>query len=240
MEIALSQLQENFKAKSDGELLSLASNAAEMTPESRLVLLEELQQRVDTLKRHSNSIQLVHGWYTVVVSREHISFPDSCPNCLQKKANNDIAVSSRTHTQNRLVYVKHRSVTVRFPYCRTCANQVTRRSRLISWPSYSVLIAWFVACWMFNLGRLAAYFGGLLFSLPMIFLLRQGAAVSLGDFGADWLECRFKSPTYAEAFASVNHATAQNAENIREELEAGIQAIRGVASGAGKLLEPRP
>jgi len=86
MEIALSQLQENFKAKSDGELLSLASSAAQMTPESRLVLLEELRQRVDTLKKHSNSIQLVHGWYTVVVSRENISFPDSCPNCLRKGA----------------------------------------------------------------------------------------------------------------------------------------------------------
>jgi hypothetical protein len=69
------------------------------------------------------------------------------------------------------------------------------------------------------------------FSLPMVSLLREGAAVTLGDFGPGWLECRFKSPKYAEAFASVNHAMAQNAENIREELEAGIQSIQTVATG---------
>jgi len=159
MEIELSKLQENFKAKRDGELLSLASSAAEMTPESRLVLLEELRQRVDAMKDHSTSIQLVHGWYMVIVSRENISFPDSCPNCLQKGADAEIAVTSKNQEQKRLVYTKLRSLTLRFPYCRDCARRVMRRNKLISWPSYCVVIAWFVACWMFHLGRLAAYLG---------------------------------------------------------------------------------
>jgi hypothetical protein len=231
MEIAFSKLQENFKAKRDGELLSLASNAAEMAPESRLVLLEELRQRVNAMKDHPTSIQLVHGWYTVLISREHISFPDICPTCLQKGADAEIAVPSMNQEQNRLLYVKLRSVTLRFPSCQRCARRMTRRNRLISWPSYFVLVAWFVFCWMFHLGRLAAYFGALLFSLPMVLLLRQGAAVTLGDFGTDWLECRFRSPKYAEAFASVNHAKEQNTENIREEMEAGIQSIQSLASG---------
>ena len=87
--------------------------------------------------------------------------------------------------------------------------------------------------WQFPRPPRAAYFGALLFSLPMVLLLRESAAVTLGDFGPDWLECRFRSPKYAEAFASVNHAMAQNAENIREEMEAGIQSIQSLASGGG-------
>jgi hypothetical protein len=85
METALTNLQENFKAKSDDELLSLASGVVDMTPESRLVLLEELRRRVESGKDHPTKIQLVHGWYTVVVDSANISFPAICPKCLEKK-----------------------------------------------------------------------------------------------------------------------------------------------------------
>lgn len=52
----------------------------------------------------------------------------------------------------------------------------------------------------------------------MILLLREGAAVTLGDFGTDWIESRFQSAKYAEAFASVNRALEDNKEGIQEEL----------------------
>jgi hypothetical protein len=78
---------------------------------------------------------------------------------------------------------------------------------------------------------MAAYFGALLFSLPMVLLLREGAAVTLGHFDADQLECRFRSPQYAEAFASVNHVLESNTENVREQLELAMKSIQGLASG---------
>jgi len=97
-----------------------------------------------------------------------------------------------------------------------------------------VLVAWFVACWIFHFLRLVAYFGALLLSFPMLLLLRQGAAVELGDFGPDWIECRFQSAKYAEDFASINHALEPNRDNIQEELE---QAINWAVAFVGAILE---
>jgi hypothetical protein len=231
VDIAVSDIQENFKSKADGDLLALASNASEMTPESRIVLLEELQRRFDAIKDRPTTIQLIHGWYTVFVQRSKISFPDKCPNCLRQGADTSITVTSQTHTRHRVVYVKHQNLTLRFPFCRECAKKLTRRGKMISWPSYCAVIAWLAACWKFDLGRLAAVSGILLLSLPMALLSRQGAAVTLGDFGEDWLECRFRSSEYAEAFASVNHVVAQNTETVWEEFEVAINSVQGLPSG---------
>jgi len=82
----------------------------------------------------------------------------------------------------------------------------------------------------FNLGKLAVYFGTFVLAAPMIALLREGAAVTLGDFGDDWIECRFRKPEYAEAFATANHVVAQNAETIQDELATAINAVRGFNS----------
>jgi hypothetical protein len=231
METALTNLLENFKAKSDDELLSLVSSVVDMTPESRLVLLEELRRRVEMGKDHPTKVQLVHGWYTVVVDSANISFPAICPKCLEKKADTSVSVTSQAHRKDRLLRPLTRDeYRIEFPHCRTCASRLSRRNRVISWPSYSVLIAWFVACLLFDLGRLVAYFGALLLSLPMILLLREGAAVTLGDFGPDWIECRFQSAKYAEEFASMNHALEDNKESIQEELEQAVKSVQGIVS----------
>lgn len=60
----------------------------------------------------------------------------------------------------------------------------------------------------------------------MIFLSRSGVAVRLGDFDKDWVECRFRSLQYAEAFASVNEVVAQNTETLREQVEAAINTVQ--------------
>jgi len=231
MEPALTHLQDNFRVKNDDELLSLASNVADMTPESRLVLVEELQRRVERVKDHPTTIRLVHGWYAVVANRANVTFPAICPKCFERKADAKVSVTSQEHTKDGL-YSQNQSETLEFPHCRPCATRLSRRKRLISWPSYCVLIAWFVACLIFHFPRLVAYFGALFLSLPMLLLLREGTAVELGDFGPDWIECRFRSAKYAEGFATMNHALQLNRETIQEELEHAIKSIQGIASGA--------
>jgi hypothetical protein len=106
---------------------------------------------------------------------------------------------------------------------------------IISWPSYAVIFTWIVVSLTLGLGKLVAYCGAILLSLPMVLLAREGAAVELGEFGTDesgteWIECRFRSPQYAEAFASVNHVTEHNTENFQEELELAIKSIQELAS----------
>jgi hypothetical protein len=226
MEIDLSEIQANFKAKNDEELLSLSSQASGMTPTSRLVLIEELQRRLQAIKDRATSIQLVHGFYTVFVPKTDIHFPDICPDCLRKGADIPIETISQTKTRHRVVYVKRENAALSFPYCLSCAKEVRRRRKLISWPFYGVLIAWFIACWKLDLGRLAVYFGAIVLSLPVVFLSRTGVAVRLGDFDKDWVECRFRSLQYAEAFASVNQVVAQNTETLREQFEAAVHAVR--------------
>jgi hypothetical protein len=225
MESDLSDIQASFKAKNEEELLSLASEASGMTPESRLALLEELQRRFQAIKDRATSIQLVHGFYTVFVPRTNIHFPDICPNCLGKGANTPIETISQAKTGHRVVNVIRDIAKLSFPYCVNCAKNVKRRHKLISWPFYCVLIAWVIACLMFGLGRLV-YWGAILLSLPVVFLSRHRVAVRLGDFDEDWVECRFRSPQYAEAFASLNQVVTQNTETLREELEAAIHAVR--------------
>jgi hypothetical protein len=128
MGIDFSEIQANFKAKNDEELLSLSSEASGMTPESRSCLVEELQRRFQAIKDCTASIQLVHGFYTVFVPGTNLHFPDICPNCLCKGADTPIETLSQTKTRYRVVYVKELS----FPYCVNCAKQVRRRRRLIS------------------------------------------------------------------------------------------------------------
>lgn len=230
METDLSEIQANFKAKNDEDLFSLASEASGMTPDSRLVLLEELQRRFQAIKDRTASIQLIHGFYTVFVPRTNILFPDICPNCLRKGADTPIETISQAKSRQTVVYVKHENAALSFPYCVNCAKQVKRRRKLILWPLYCILIAWFIACWKLDLGRLAIYFGAISLSLPFVFLSRNKEAVRLGDFGDDWVECRFRSLQYAEAFASANQVVTQNTETLHEEFEVAIHAVRGISS----------
>jgi hypothetical protein len=226
MNAGLSDIQEHFRVKNDEELLSLASAARDMTPDSRLALLAELQRRCDTTIRGSATVQLIHGWYTVFTQRANIHFPDSCPNCLRKPADTEISATSQERVKHRLIYAKRESVTLKIPYCRECARKLKYRRRLVAWPSYVVIVAWIAFCIWFGLGKLALFVGGVLLSLPLISFLRESAAVRLGDFETEWLEFRFRSSDYAEKFASANNVLAQNTETIRDDFLAAIESVR--------------
>jgi hypothetical protein len=222
----VSDIREHFRAKTDGELLSLASHARDMTPYSRLALLAELQRRLDTAIKGSASVQLVHGWYTVFVQRANIRFLDVCPNCLRKSADADISVTSQATMKYRVIYTKRESVTLKVPYCRDCAKKLKYRTRLVAWPSYLAIAGWIGFCIWFNLGKLAVFVGSVLLSLPLVSVLREASAVTLGNFDKDWLEFRFRSPDYAEKFASANNILAQNTETIRDDFLAAIESVR--------------
>jgi hypothetical protein len=225
MDGTLSGIQEHFKVKTDGELLSLAADVREMTPDSRLALLAEMQRRFDTTNKPSAIVQLIHGWYTVFVERANIRFPDVCPNCL-RNADAEISIASRDKIKYRVIYTKRENVSVKVPYCRDCATKWKYRTRLVAWPSYLVIAAWIGFCIWFHLGRLAVFVGSILLSLPLISMLRENSAVTLGDFDKDWLEFRFRSPDYAEKFASANDVLDQNTETIRDDFLTAIESIR--------------
>ncbi len=101
MNVTVAEIQENFKAKAGGDLLSLASTASAISPETRIVLLQELERRLDSVKDQPKTIQLVHGWYTVFVQRRDIKFPDRCPSCLLSGASTAVAFNSNTDTRYR-------------------------------------------------------------------------------------------------------------------------------------------
>jgi hypothetical protein len=226
MNSTVSDIQEHFRIKTDGELLSLACDARTMTPDSRLALLAELQRRFSTIRKGAASIQLVHGWYTVLVQRCDIRFPDVCPNCLRKPADVNVSVTSQATMKYRVIYTKHESVTLKVPYCLECAKKLKYRRRLVAWPSYLVIAAWIGVCVWFNLGKLAVFIGGVLLSIPLVSVLREASAVTLGGFDKDWLEFRFRLADYAERFASVNDVLAQNAETIKDDFLAALESIR--------------
>lgn len=221
---AFSDIQEHFRSKNDDELLSLASSAKWMTPESRLTLIEALRRRLET--SHPSNIQLIHGWYAVFVHRNNICFPDLCPSCLRKGADTPVGVGAHIETKKRFAFTKNRGISLSIPHCKECADKSSHRHRLIAWPTYTAIVIWAVICVVFHLGKLGLYFGGIFLSLPMVLLLRDRAVVTLGDFGEDWVECRFRSHEYAEAFAALNHVVSENKETIREELEAAIESVR--------------
>ena len=96
---------------------------------------------------------------------------------------------------------------------------------MIGWPTWCHVFAWFAVCLWFGFGKLLVFLGAFLLSLPMM-LLREDAAVELRGSGDDCLECRFREPEYAEAFALLSHAIAQNTDTIREEFAAAIKSIK--------------
>ena len=228
MNVALSEIQGHFRAKTDGELLSLASNAEDITAESRIALLEEMRGRLDAVVRDSAKIQLIHGWYTVFVQRANISFPSKCPKCLREGANTEVAIRSQTDVKHRIVYTEHQSVAVKVPYCSDCASKLKYKTRLIAWPSYLLVFGWIAVCAWLNLGKLAIFVGSTILLLPLVALSREHAAVTLGDSEKDWLEFRFRSSEYAEAFASSNNVLSQNAETIRDEFSAAIKSMKSL------------
>lgn len=223
-----SDIQEHFRVKSDGELLSLASDFRDMTSDSRLALRAELQRRLDTTIKGSTSVQLVHGWYTVFAQTANIHFPDLCPNCLRKPADADISVTSQINNSVLHPITKRESITLKVPYCEDCAAKFKHRRRLFAWPSYFAIAVWLAFCIWFNLGRLPMYVGGFLLALPLLSFVRQASAITLGNFDQDWLEFHFRSPDYAEQFALANNVLAQNRETIRDDFLAAIESIRVV------------
>lgn len=226
MEITIAKIQAGFRTKLDEELVVLAANASGMKPEARIALLTELRTRCDALKNCSTTIPLVQGFYAVQVSREGIKFPDVCPNCLKQGADTPIDSQSRSKINQGFFRTRRRYLTLHIPHCAQCAKSLNRKGKTLSWLVTCAAVAWGVACWYFNLGRLAFVAGLLALFVPVTIELQSGIAVKLGDFDDTHLECGFKFPEYAESFASMNHVVAQNRDTFQNEMVAAISSIQ--------------
>jgi hypothetical protein len=104
MEASIEAVRQNFQSKADTELLELAATSVGMTSEARLLLLQELQGRLAKAKQARETVQLVHGWYTVVAPIAGIKFPHSCPRCARSEANSStFQVAGATQVSPRLL-----------------------------------------------------------------------------------------------------------------------------------------
>jgi hypothetical protein len=73
MEVSTEAVRQNFQSKADTELVELAASAKGLTSGARLILLQELENRLVSAKGAGETVQLIHGWYTVVAPRRGLS-----------------------------------------------------------------------------------------------------------------------------------------------------------------------
>jgi len=226
MEVSIEAVRQNFQHKADTELLELAATSVWMTSEARLLLLQELQGRWAKAKQARETVQLVHGWYTVVAPIAGIKFPHSCPRCARSEANSSIRFKSLEQRKFRLVYWKSDSVVSAIPHCSECAAQLKRTRTICSVAGVFLASLWLAIAIWFRVPRLVSYIGFFAISLPIMYLYDRTSAVKLGDYGEEVVEYRFRSHEYAMAFATINNVQAENAETLQSQLEHAISAIR--------------
>ena len=226
MEVSVETIRRNFQAKADTELLQLAASAEGMTFEARYLLLQELQCRLAKAKEAHESVQLVHGWYTVVAPITDVKFPDSCPRCCRSGAGTMLRFESLSHRKFRLFYWKNEKVVSAVPHCSDCTTTLKRTRAVCSWASGGLILFWLAISIWFRIGRLLTFLGFFVMSLPIAYLYDRTSAVRLGHYGQDVVEYRFRSHQYAKAFASMNNVQAENAETLQSQLEEAISLVR--------------
>ena len=226
MEVSNEAIRENFQSKVDTELLELAASSEGMTPDSRFLLLQELQSRLTKTKVAGNTVQLVHGWYTVTAPISGIKFPECCPRCSRSAADTTLRFKSLEHRKFRLFYWKTEGVVLAVPHCSGCAANLKRTRSICSWAGGLLALTWVVVFVQFRVPKLAIYVGGFITSLPIVYLYDRTSAVKLGEYGENVVEYRFRSQEYAKAFTTLNNVQWENAETLQSQLEEAISSIQ--------------
>ena len=70
------------------------------------------------------------------------------------------------------------------------------------------------------------FIGSFVLAIPLLSVLREASAVTIGNLDTDGIEVRFRSPDYAEKFASANDVLAQNTETIKDDFLVAIESLR--------------
>lgn len=226
MDISVETIRSNFQSKADTELIELASSGAEISSEARYLLLQELQCRLAKAKQAAETVQLNHGWYSVVAPNTGVKFPEFCPRCSRFADNTSVQFESTGQRRFGFLYWKTTKAVSTVPHCSDCAADLKRTRRLCMWAGGVLIILWIAAVICLGLPRLVNYVGVFTISLPVVYLYDRTSAVKLGYFDGDSLEYRFRSHGYASAFATLNNVQAENAETLETELQDAISRIR--------------
>lgn len=224
MEVSGEAVRRNFQSKTDTELLDLANSGAGMTPDSRSLLLQELQSRLEKTRRAAERIPLFHGWYTVVAPKVGVRFPEFCPRC-SRVADSTARFKPPERRRFRFFYWKSTRAVSNVPHCYACVAELERSRSICSWTWGLVGLLWIaVAIWL-GIPRFVVYMGVFVISTPFVYLYDRASAVKLGDFSDKFVEYRFRSHTYANAFATLNNVQAENAETLQAELSEAVSRI---------------
>ena len=226
MEVSTEAVRQNFRSKTDSELLQVAALGQELTPEAHLVLIQELRDRLAKVKETPETVRLVHGWYTVVAPITGIKFPELCPRCRRSETASSLRFGSPERRRFHSFWWKTTSVVSSVPHCFTCAAEL-KRSRFI-WSCVGGMfgILWLATVIWFHVPRFVTYIGFVTIGVPVGYFYDRTSAVKLGDHESGVVEYRFRSHEYAKAFAVLNNVQAENAETIQTELEEAISGLR--------------
>ncbi len=146
MEVSNEAVRQNFQSKADTQLLELAATSVGMTSGARLLLLQELQERLAKARQARETVQLIHGWYTVVAPIAGIKFPQSCPRCSRSEANSSLCFKSLEQRKFQLIYWKSDSVVSAIPHCSECAAQLKRTRTICSVAGVFLAFLWLARC----------------------------------------------------------------------------------------------
>lgn len=103
---------------------------------------------------------------------------------------------------------------------------IQHQARVMTFISVCLLLIWLGISEQYHFASTAIRSGFVFLLLPVLILSRGNTSVRVGDFGEDWVECRFRLELYAQAFASSNYVVAENTDSTRDEIAAAIQSIR--------------
>lgn len=226
MDVSTETIRRNFQSKADTELLDLASSGPDMSSEARYLLLQELQSRLAKAKQAAESVQLNHGWYSVVAPKTGVRFPAVCPRCSRLADNTSLRFESPEQRKFGFLYWRTTRAVSTVPHCSECAADLKRTRRLCSSAGGVLIVVWFAAVIWFGLPKPVNYVGLFMISLPFVYLYDRTSAVKLGQFYDEEIEYRFRSHEYAKAFATLNNVQAENAETLESDLEEAISRIR--------------
>jgi hypothetical protein len=225
MEISLDAIRRNFKSKSDTELLDLADSNSELTSEARILLLQELNDRLEKARESAQTIQLNHGWYLVATPTAEVRFPEFCPRCSRAADGTSLRFLSQQQRKFRFLYWKTTRAVSNVPHCSVCVAELKRSRAICSWTWGIVgFLSVAAAVWL-RVPRYLIYLGLFVVSAPFVYLYDRTSAVKLGEFNEGFVEYRFRSHAYAKAFALLNNVQSENAETLQVDLQAAISHI---------------
>jgi hypothetical protein len=227
MDVSVETIRKNFQSKADTELLELAGSGAEISSEARHLLRQELQNRLMKVKQGVETVQLNHGWYTVVTPKTAVRFPEFCPRCSRLADNTSLRFASPEQRRLRFFYWKTTQAVANVPHCFGCVAELKRSRATCTWTWGLVGLLWIACAIWFQMPRFVIYIGVFTISTPFVYLYDRTSAVKLGDFSEEFIEYRFKSHAYAKAFAVLNNVQTQNAETLQAELEEAISRMGG-------------